>query len=120
MLFRIALVSLFLAACGDKSPPPKSPEVAPTTEVATAEPVTPEAPAETSAGDAVIAMFAGFKDQTCACADAACIEKVEQAMMDWAMKNMETLKDLKPTREQDERADQLEAEMDACKARVSP
>lgn len=71
-------------------------------------------------GDEVLTKMGEFKDQVCACADAACVERAEKNLMEWAMKNMEQLKDIKPSPAQQERADQIQAEMTACKERITP
>ncbi len=59
-----------------------------------------------------------LRDKACACKDLACVEKVEKELLDWAMKNMEMMKDMKPTKEQDERAEKLSDEMRACRQKV--
>jgi hypothetical protein len=70
--------------------------------------------------DEILAKMREFKDEVCACADAACIEDVEKSMMTWALKNMDKMKNMKPTRAQDEAADRIEEAMDACKERIAP
>jgi len=71
-------------------------------------------------GDRILAVMRGFKDDVCACTDARCIEEVEKAMLEWAMKHMDELKAMKPTRAQDAAADKIEEAMDACKVRIDP
>jgi hypothetical protein len=68
----------------------------------------------------VLQKLGAFRDTTCACQDAACVSAAEKQFMEWAIANMETLKDIKPTTEQEARAEVLEAEMDRCKARHEP
>lgn len=71
-------------------------------------------------GDQIVRKMEEFKDMVCACKDKACVDGVKQAMMEWAMKNIETLKVFKPSKEQEERAQHLDAEMDACEEKISP
>jgi hypothetical protein len=68
----------------------------------------------------ILGAMRGFKDKVCACRDKACVENVEKEMMEWAMKNMDKMKDVKPTKAQDEAADKIEDEMDKCKERLEP
>lgn len=67
--------------------------------------------------DEILGKMRGFKDKVCACKDKACVEGVEKEMLEWAMKNMDKMKNLKPTKAQDEAADKIEDEMDKCKAK---
>lgn len=68
--------------------------------------------------DEILGKMRSFKDKVCACKDKACIEGVEKEMMEWAMKNMDKMKNMKPTKAQDEAADKIEDEMDKCKEKV--
>lgn len=56
----------------------------------------------------------GFKNQVCACADKACAEQVmrdmEKSMEEWAKNNAS----VKPTKEEDQKADKLGDEMQEC------
>ena len=70
-------------------------------------------------GDILLGKMREFKNQTCACKDMACLEKVERQAMEWMMKNADKFKDVKPTKAQDEEADKLDDEMDGCKKRIS-
>ena len=54
---------------------------------------------------AVLRKMDEFADQTCACKDSACADHVEKKMMEWAMANIDELKDLKPTKAEEEEAD---------------
>ncbi len=65
--------------------------------------------------DEMLGKMRGFKDKVCACKDKACVENVEKEMMEWAMKNMDKMKDIKPTKAQDEQADKIQDEMEKCK-----
>lgn len=69
--------------------------------------------------DEMLGKMRGFKDQICKCTDKACVEKVEKDMMEWAMKNMEKMKDIKPTKAQDEAADKIQDEMEKCKDKAT-
>ena len=68
--------------------------------------------------DEILGKMRGFKDKVCACKDKACVEGVEKEMMEWAMKNMDKMKNMKPTKAQDEAANKIEDEMDKCKERL--
>lgn len=69
--------------------------------------------------DRVLAVMREFKDAVCACTVPSCLTATEKKMMEWAMENMEAFKDIKPTRAQDETADRIQDEMDACRERVA-
>jgi hypothetical protein len=62
-----------------------------------------------------------FRDAVCACKDTACVDKVEQGMMEWAMKNMDKLeKQMKSASKADnDIGERLDDEMDKCKERIS-
>lgn len=68
----------------------------------------------------LLSVMRGYKTQVCACGDMRCVEGVEKQMMEWAMRNMEVFKNVKPTKAQEEAADRIEDEMQACKARFEP
>ncbi|MBZ0236298.1 MAG: hypothetical protein K8M05_28480 [Deltaproteobacteria bacterium] len=70
--------------------------------------------------DQVLGKLRGTRDDVCACKDSTCVEEAEQRLMDWAMSHMEKLKDLKPTEAQNEEADRIQDEMQACKERIAP
>lgn len=65
-------------------------------------------------GDKIITEFEGFKDRMCKCADKACADKVTADATEWMTKMAESMKDTKPTKEQDEKFDKLDDEMKAC------
>jgi hypothetical protein len=69
--------------------------------------------------DGILDAMRRFKDKVCACRDKSCVEEVEKEMMEWAMNNMDKMKNMKPTKAQDEAADKIEDEMDKCKERLS-
>lgn len=70
--------------------------------------------------DHVLGKLRRTRDDVCACKDRTCVEEAEQRLMDWAMRHMDELKDLKPTEAQDDEADRIQDEMDACKERIAP
>jgi len=74
---------------------------------------TPRSPPEV-----VLEKMGELRDKACACKDLPCVEKVEKELVAWATKNMEMMKDMKPTKEQDERAEKLSDEMRACREKV--
>ena len=76
-------------------------------------PAKPKTPVEE-----VLQKMKDFKEQMCACKDTACVERTEEGMMEWAMKNMEKMKDMKPSKEEEAVADKIDEEMDKCKARA--
>jgi hypothetical protein len=78
---------------------------------------TPAGPPITAAE--ILAKMAEFKNKVCLCKDKACIEKVQSEMMEWAMQHMESMKTMKPTKAEDEQADKIEGEMDACITKVT-
>jgi hypothetical protein len=65
-------------------------------------------------GDEALDKMESFKNQVCACSDVGCAEKamkeMEAYLDDWQKKNSDT----KPTKEQDQRADKIGDEMQAC------
>ncbi len=69
--------------------------------------------------DEILGKMRGFKDKACKCKDKACVEGVEKEMMTWAMANMEKMKNMKPTKAQDEAADKIKDEMEKCKEKAS-
>ncbi len=79
-----------------------------------------EKPKPKTPGEEILGKMEEFKDAACRCKDLVCAEKVESDMMEWAMKNMEKMKDLKPTKEEDERAGKISEAMQACKEKLRP
>ena len=71
-------------------------------------------------GDQLLGEMQKTRDQICACKDATCVEFAENALFKLLVARMEGVEDFKPTKAQDERADKLQDEMKACKARLSP
>lgn len=117
MLRTVVIVSLALAAaaaCGGKS---ASPATSP--EPATTQPVVSDpAPPAGDFGTVAIARMTEFKEQVCACADSACVLEAEKALMEWATQHSDALSAFEPSKEQDEVADGIEQEIDACRTRV--
>lgn len=81
----IASVVLGLGACGSKSPV-----------------------------DDALNKMEDYKKQVCACKDMACAEKVSKEMETYMDEMQKKHKDVKPSKEQDERADKIGDEMEAC------
>jgi hypothetical protein len=68
--------------------------------------------------DEILGKMRSFKDKMCKCTDKACVDGVEKEMMEWAVKNMEKMKGMKPTKAQEEAADKIDDEMDKCKEKA--
>lgn len=114
-VFVVVSIAVLAAACGGTSPPPQT-----ASEKKKAEPVTAEPAAPAAAGGFVEVAFVKMREhkaQICACQDKACVEEAQKALMDWAMKHMEDLKDVEPTDAQNAEADKIQAEIDVCEAR---
>lgn len=73
---------------------------------------------ETAANDAKaaegLAKMKGYKDQMCACADAACADKVTKDMADWMQGPGKELASVKPSPELEKQAEALGEEMSKC------
>ena len=110
---RIALL-LVLVACS-KAPPPAAPA---TPQPVAAEPKQEPPPTTNDPGDAALAKLAEFKDQICACKDKACADAVMKGMMEWGEEFEKTHAGLKPTAEQEARADAISSEMTPCMQRL--
>ncbi len=63
----------------------------------------------------VFYLFEAAKTAMCACSDEACIERTEKTVTDWVAKNADRMKGMTPTKEDEDRVDQLFAEIKACK-----
>jgi hypothetical protein len=59
-----------------------------------------------------------FVEMMCACQDVACTDHVDKEMIGWMLKNAETFKDVKPTKAEEDEADEMEDRMRACKAKL--
>jgi hypothetical protein len=110
---RIVLFVL-LVACS-KSPPPAAPSAP---EPVAVEPKQETPPPASDPGDAALAKLAEFKDQICACKDKACADAVMKGMMEWGEEFERTHSNLKPTKEQEARADAISSEMTPCMQRL--
>jgi len=74
-----------------------------------------------SAGDAIeaaIDAFRGFRDQMCACKDAACSTKVNDAMTKWSTEMAASMKDVKPAEDQLKTMSTLGEELASCMTKV--
>jgi hypothetical protein len=70
--------------------------------------------------EAILTQLATFKDQMCACKDAACADKVSEARREYKKTMRDQLgKDAKPTDDQDRRGKQLEADLQTCRKALS-
>ena len=67
--------------------------------------------------DKIIKQGKVFKDKTCACTTQACLDGVEKEMEAWFEKAVGDFKG-KPTKAQDEAWDKIEAEAEACEAKI--
>ena len=126
-LFAVVLLAALVFGCKKSddakkgSPSPTETGSAAKDPAAAKDPTTPTTPTgDGTGGDAILAKMGSFKDQVCACKDTACVEAAEKGMMEWAMANMEQMKDIKPTPAQDALADKIEAEMEKCKSALAP
>jgi hypothetical protein len=68
--------------------------------------------------DAMLVKMGGFKDKVCACKDKPCLEAVDKEMTAWMAEAAKGLADAKPTKDQDEKADKLQADMKACASKI--
>jgi hypothetical protein len=64
--------------------------------------------------DKVLSDFEGFKNRYCKCTDKACADKVEAEAKAWMEKMEESMKGKEPTKEQDEKFDKIEEEIEKC------
>lgn len=72
------------------------------------------------ASERMFARFAALADQMCACPDAACGDKVQQAMNQWAADRVQQLGDAPPPSEPGRRRLEEDAKRyRACKARLA-
>lgn len=67
--------------------------------------------------DEILKKGKSFKDKTCACKDQACLDGVEKEMEAWFEKAAANFKG-KPSKAQDEAWDKIEAEAEACEAKI--
>lgn len=65
-------------------------------------------------GDKILSDYEGFKDRMCKCADKACADKVTADVGAWMSKMADSMKDTKPTKEQDEKFDKIDDAMEEC------
>lgn len=76
------------------------------------------APVMPLTGTVILSQLRGFTGEICACADAVCVGEVRQRMLAWAMANLDAMKDIDPTAEEDAEADRIDSELAACTARI--
>lgn len=66
--------------------------------------------------DEILAELAKFRDEMCACKDAACVDKVSEARLAYKKTMRDKLeKNAKPSAEQDKKGKAIEAELQACR-----
>jgi GNAT superfamily N-acetyltransferase len=70
--------------------------------------------------DQLVAELREYKQRYCACTTPECVAAIDQKMKLWATARAEMIKQLKPTRRQDEAAARVEAEIKACITRIGP
>jgi hypothetical protein len=83
-----------------------------------AESGTAGAPGGTSAIDTMLTQMQGFRDQICACTTKDCASRRQAEMKTWMEQAAKSIADAKPTKDQDAKADRLDAEMKACVAKL--
>lgn len=69
-------------------------------------------------GAAVLDQLDSFKTEICACTEPACVAGVQDRMMAWAVTNIEAMKGIDPTPDEDARAERIDAELAACMRRI--
>lgn len=69
--------------------------------------------------DTLLAELRAYKERYCACTTAGCIDHVELAMRGWRAARRDEVQKLRPTKKQDAAAAAIEAEIEACVARVA-
>lgn len=70
-------------------------------------------------GSMILTTLEAFKDEICACGDQACIAGVQQRMLSWAMANLDAMKGVDPTDEEDAAAERIDSELAACTTRFT-
>jgi hypothetical protein len=83
-----------------------------------AEAATPGAAGGGDKIDAMLVKMTALRDKMCACSDKPCLAGVEKEREVWTQGISRDLADAKPTKDQDARADKLDAEIKACKLKV--
>jgi len=64
--------------------------------------------------DGALDKMESFKNEACKCSDKACTDKVMENMMKYMGEAEKSMKDAKPSKAQDERADKIMDEMGKC------
>jgi len=83
-----------------------------------AETATPGAPGGTQKIDNMLTQMQSFRDKLCACTTKDCGDKVGKEMEAWQQQAGKDLADAKPTKDQEDKADRLQAEMKTCTTRL--
>jgi hypothetical protein len=79
-----------------------------------AETATPGAAGGTSKVDNFLTQMQGYRDKICACTAKDCAAKLQKELETWLTTAAKDIADAKPTKDQDDKADRLEAEMKSC------
>ena len=69
-------------------------------------------------GAAILGQLESFKDEICACTEPTCVAGVQDRMMAWALANLEAMKGINPTSDEDAQAERIDAELAACMRRI--
>jgi hypothetical protein len=69
-------------------------------------------------GAAILDQLSSFKDEICACTEPTCVAGVQERMMAWALANLEAMKGIDPTSDEDAQAERIDAELAACMRRI--
>jgi len=64
--------------------------------------------------DKVLSEYGAFKDKICKCADKACADKEKAAAEAYLMDKAKSMGDKKPSKDQDEKFDKIQDEMEEC------
>jgi hypothetical protein len=67
---------------------------------------------------AILGQLESFKAEICACTEPSCVAGVQERMMAWALANLDAMKGVSPTPDEDAQADRIDAELAACMRRI--
>jgi hypothetical protein len=67
---------------------------------------------------AILGQLETFKNEICACTEPTCVASVQERMMAWALANLEAMKGVSPTDDEDAQAERIDAELVACMQRI--
>ena len=77
-------------------------------------------PANADKFDAILAQLEKFKTEMCACKDTACVSRVAEARREYKRTMRDRLdKDARPTAAQDQKGKAVEAELQACRKKLT-